>query len=131
MLISASNLPQTCYYSLLNSGDGISEALLEASPVRADVALAPSLRVNHNTALVRSFLAVGEEGHLETAGGTRIRRHIKPELARVFCLHAIRDLDGILAIASPTAVVDKNGVGCRVTPTQLSRSSGSHLRNID
>ena len=93
-------------WSLGDLSDGVSEALLEASPVLAHVALSLGLRVYFNAILARGILGIGEEGNLQATGGALVRKELEAELSRVLLLNTIRDLVGVLSVASAATVVD-------------------------
>jgi hypothetical protein len=107
-------------WSLGDLSDGISEALLEASPVLAHVALSLGLRMQFNAILARGILGIGEEGNLQTTGGALVRKELEAELSRVLLLNSIRDLVGVLSVASAAAVVYKDVVGRSLASLELS-----------
>jgi hypothetical protein len=98
-------------WSLGDLCDGLSQALLEASPVLVHVALTLGLGVHFNAILARGILGIGEEGHLQTTGGALVRKELEAELSRVLLLNTMRNLVGVLSVASASAIVDKDVVG--------------------
>ena len=107
-------------WSLGDLSDGVSEALLKASPVLAHVALSLGLRVYFNAILARGILGIGKEGHLQTTGGALIWKEVEAELSRVLLLNTIRDLVGVLSVASAATVVDKDVVRRSLAALELS-----------
>jgi len=108
------------FWSLGDLSDGISQALLEASPVLVHVALSLGLGVHFHAILARGVLGIGEEGHLQTTGGALVRKELEAELSRVLLLNTICDLVGVLSVASAATVVDKDIVGRGLASLELS-----------
>ena len=107
-------------WSLCDLSDGLSQALLEASPVLVHVALSLGLGVHFDAILATGVLGIGEEGHLQTTGGALVWEELETELSRVLLLNTIRDLVGVLSVASAATVVDKDIVGRCLASLELS-----------
>jgi phosphate/sulfate permease len=107
-------------WSLSDLSDGISEALFEACPVLVHVALSLGLRVHFNAILAGGVLGIGEEGNLQTTGGALVRKELEAELSRVLLLNTMRDLVGVLSVASAATVVYKDVVGRSLASLELS-----------
>ena len=73
-----------------------------------------------NAILARGILRIGEEGYLQTTGGALVRKELEAELSRVLLLNTMRDLVGVLSVASAATVIDEDVVWSSLASLEFS-----------
>jgi hypothetical protein len=113
--------------SLHISANCLLNSLLKANPVAVSIALSVPLGMHNNGALLKSNLGVEGDGDFESASRSWIFEELKSELSWVFCLNAISDRFGILAVSSSSTVLDGDVVRSSLAAFKLGCwLAGSH-----
>ena len=78
--------------------------------------------MNNHATFITCSSSVQEDGYFQSASGAAVTVQLESEFSRVFCLDAVYDIDGILKVSSPTAVVDKDVVRSSFSASHFDRS---------